>query len=73
MSPTSPESLLRTSLHAGNLLKSFIYFILCIRVRICIFVWVYPDTHGGQKRVSDVLDLDLQTIISLLMWVPGIK
>lgn len=23
--------------------------------------------------MSDVLDLDLQTIISLLMWVPGIK
>lgn len=34
---------------------------------------VSPDTHGDQKRVSDVLDLELQAIISLLMWVPGIK
>lgn len=40
-------------------------FIFHVCVRACI-----PGTYGGQKAM-DLLELELQAIVSILMWVQG--
>lgn len=34
-------------------------------------VHVCASVHGGQKRISDLLELELQTGVSHQTWVPG--
>jgi hypothetical protein len=38
-----------------------------------IYVRCACSAHRGQKRVSDLLGLALQVVMSCLMWVLGIK
>ena len=37
---------------------------ICVCVCVCVC-----GVHGGQKRVSDPLELELQVVVSRLMWV----
>lgn len=39
---------------------------------VCVCPMYMPVAHGGQKRISDCLELELQTIANCL-WVLGIK
>jgi len=34
---------------------------------------MYAGTHVGQRRMPDPLELELQVVVSLLMWVLGVK
>ena len=36
-------------------------------ISVCGYVHVYPDVHGGQKRATDFLELELQAVVS---WEP---
>lgn len=38
-----------------------------------IYVYVYIGACGGQKGMSDVLELELWMVRGLLMWVPESK
>lgn len=35
--------------------------------------YMYAGTHVGQRRMPDPLELELQVVVSLLMWVLGVK
>ena len=40
---------------------------------VCGFVSVSVGAHGSQKKVSDPLELELQVVVSCLIWVLEIK
>lgn len=40
---------------------------------ICILVYVLYNGHRGQKRASDLWELETQMPVSYLTWVPGIE
>lgn len=47
----------------------FVYFFLLSHVwvfgpHVCLCIVPMPGTHGGQKRVSDLLEMELQTVVS---------
>lgn len=47
--------------------KKSIYFYLmhkCMCLHICMLTTKVPGTHGGQKRLSDSLELGLQIAVS---------
>lgn len=41
-------------------------------LKVCLFTLCMPGAHGGHKRASDHLELELQAVISLV-WVLGIE
>lgn len=63
-------------------IRTFVWskFSLSRLLMVCMFVFLWGEcvhvhlgAHGGQKRVSDSLELELQAILSHLTWVLGIK
>lgn len=52
--------------------KYKIYLYLYVRVCICVSVCeVSASAHGGQKRTSDPLEMELQANVSHPKWVLG--
>ena len=49
----------------------FVFHYVCVSICVCGYmcVWVY----GGQRRMADPLELELQAAVSCLMWVLGIE
>lgn len=43
--------------------------LVCIGVCVFIYVCTIALPKGGQKRISNVLELKLQVVVSFLMWV----
>ena len=46
----------------------FLFMYVCIFVSVCL---VFVDAHRGQKRVSDLLELELQAVVNSPLWVLG--
>lgn len=47
--------------------KILFYFQLCVSV--CVHVHMYVGDHGGQKSVSESLELELKRVVNHLTWV----
>lgn len=53
----------------------YAYVHLCVGICLCapvsgyVPVYEYMGAHGRQKRASDLLELELQLVVSQLMWV----
>lgn len=43
----------------------FSFFCLCVHM----YMYVYVGDHGGQKKVSESLELELKMLVSHLTWV----
>lgn len=78
--PSIPKAAL--SIYAGqflfNICNSCILKIYLLLLLICICIWVYvqhvcAEFLGGQKKELEFLQLELHVVLSLLMWVLGIK
>lgn len=50
-----------------------LYFWVCVYTYVWGHAPVGVDAYRNQKRASNPWELDLQTVVSLLMWVPGLK
>lgn len=49
-------------------------YLICVWVPICKSVChMQVRARGGQKRLLDPVDLNLQAFVSYLMWAPGTK
>lgn len=44
------------------------YFYLCICRVLCVWVHMSAGIHGGQKKVSDPLELELPEVVSHPVW-----
>lgn len=42
----------------------FIVFAWVFGLPVGLYTTCMPDVHGGQKRVSDLLELELQTVVN---------
>lgn len=67
--PTSDKFLSQThSVRVFSLLcllcTFFFYHVFGYLVRVCLCIVPMPGTHGGQERVSDLLEMELQTVVS---------
>lgn len=49
-----------------NFLKNYLYFCVCVHT-----LWMYA--LWSQKRESDFFVLELQAVVSILMWILGIE
>lgn len=59
----------RTPQHNNHFVDNFSYLKGFFFNYICVCLWVCAGTGGGQKRVSDLLDLESQTaVIRILVW-----
>lgn len=40
-------------------------------VYLCVFyyVWMSTNAHGGEQRASDALEMELQVVLSYLIWI----
>ena len=56
-----------------------VYVFLCVCVCVCVcmcacvHVYIGADTHRALKRAPDSLELELQVVVSHLMWVLGME
>ena len=46
---------------------------VCVWMYVCVCVFVSASAHGVEKKALDPLELELQTLVSSLMWVLGTK
>lgn len=47
--------------------------IVCVRMHVHTHVICVAGTFGNQTKVSDILELELQEVVNLLIWVLGPK
>ena len=45
---------------------------LCVLVSVCVYGHMHAGAEGGQKIISDALELELRAIVSHLIWGLGI-
>lgn len=45
------------------------YAVVELHVSVCGFVFICSCTYGGQKRVSNPLELELQAAVACVTWV----
>ena len=43
-------------------------FILIFE-RVCLFMWVFADVGGGQEKVLDFMEPELQVVVSYVKWM----
>lgn len=46
---------------------------MCVYASVCMYSTLRADVYGGQRKVSDSLDLKLQVVVSCLTRVLGNK
>lgn len=42
---------------------------MAVKVCVCVSMWVCTDEYRGPMKVLDALELELQAVVSPLMWV----
>lgn len=45
---------------------------LCVHVSVWMFIHTHGNAHGGQKKVSDHLELELQAVMIHLVWTGAV-
>lgn len=48
-----------------------LFVCLCLCLSVCTHVYMNTDVHRSQKRVSEPMELELQTALSSPVWVLG--
>jgi hypothetical protein len=46
-----------------------VYVCMYVRMYVCMFINVGLDAHQCLKRASNLLELELQAVVSCLQWV----